>query len=91
MKLLDRLLLWVLSVLSVLLGLLLLLLVLFPSPAWLQVSTLRIALSSRHSPATATSLVSPTFGTSKRKKWSSAVFLPRDTPLAKSSTSGWLE
>jgi hypothetical protein len=39
MKLLDRLLLWVLSVLSALLCLLLLLLVLFPSLAWLQVST----------------------------------------------------
>lgn len=46
MKLLDRLLLWVLSVLSALLGLLLLLLVLFPSLAWLQVSTMRIAVGA---------------------------------------------
>lgn len=41
MKLLDRLLLWVLSVLAVILGLLLILLVLFPSVTWLQVPAVR--------------------------------------------------
>ena len=42
MKLLDRLLLWVLSVLAVLLDLLLIVLVLFPSLAWLQVGAVRV-------------------------------------------------
>lgn len=41
MKLLDRLLLWVLSVLAVVLGLFLILLVLFPSVTWLQVPVVR--------------------------------------------------
>ena len=41
MKLLDRLLIWVLSVVAILLGLLLVLLVLFPSLAWLQVGAVR--------------------------------------------------
>ena len=43
MKLLDRLLLWVLCVLSVLMGLLLLLLILIPGLAWLRVDAVRIA------------------------------------------------
>ncbi len=44
MKLLDRLLLWVLSVLAVVLGLLLIILVLFPSIAWLQVTAVRVTV-----------------------------------------------
>ncbi len=44
MKLLDRLLLWVLSLLAVLLGLLLVLLALVPSLAWMQVPAVRIAV-----------------------------------------------
>jgi uncharacterized alkaline shock family protein YloU len=44
MKLLDRLLLWVLSVLAVVLGLLLILLVLFPSLGWLQVPAVRVVV-----------------------------------------------
>ena len=44
MKLLDRVLLWVLSVLAVLLGLLLILLVLIPSLSWLKASSVRIAV-----------------------------------------------
>ena len=44
MKMLDRLLLWVLSVLTVILGLLLILLVLFPSLTWLQVPAVRIVV-----------------------------------------------
>ena len=44
MKLLDRLLLWMLSILAVVLGLLLILLVLFPSIAWLQVPAVRIVV-----------------------------------------------
>ncbi len=44
MKLLDRALVWVLSVLAVLLGLLLILLVLMPSLGWLKVSPVRIAV-----------------------------------------------
>ena len=44
MKLLDRLLIWVLSVVAILLGLLLVLLVLFPSLTWLQVSAVRVAV-----------------------------------------------
>lgn len=44
MKLLDRLLLWVLSVLAILLSLLLILLVLIPSLSWLQASPMRIAV-----------------------------------------------
>ena len=44
MKLLDRLLLWVLSALAVVLGLLLIVLVLFPSLAWLQVSAVRVVV-----------------------------------------------
>ncbi len=46
MKLLDRLLLWVLSVLAVVLGLFLILMVLFPSVAWLQVPAVRIAVGA---------------------------------------------
>ena len=46
MKLLDRLLLWVLSVLAVVLGLLLIILVLFPSLAWLQVTVVRIVVGA---------------------------------------------
>ena len=46
MKLLDRLLLWVLSVLAVVLGLLLILLVLFPSLSWLQVPAVRITVGA---------------------------------------------
>ncbi len=44
MKLLDRFLLWILSVLAVVLGLLLILLVLFPSVTWLQVPGVRVAV-----------------------------------------------
>ncbi len=44
MKLMDRLLLGVLSILAVLLSLLLILLVLFPSLGWLQVPAMRIAV-----------------------------------------------
>ncbi len=44
MKLVDRLLLWVLSVLAILLGLFLVLLVLVPSIRWLQVSAVRITV-----------------------------------------------
>ena len=44
MKLLDRFLLWILSVLAVVLGLLLIILVLFPSVAWLQVPGVRVAV-----------------------------------------------
>ena len=44
MKLLDRLLIWVLSVVAVLLGLLLILLVLFPSLTWLQVPAVRVVV-----------------------------------------------
>ena len=44
MKLLDRLLLWMLSVLAIILGLLLILLVLFPSIAWLQVTGVRVTV-----------------------------------------------
>ena len=44
MKLLDRLLLWVLSLSAILLSLLLVILVLAPSLAWLQVSAVRIAV-----------------------------------------------
>ena len=44
MKLLDRLLLWVLSVLAVVLGLLLILLVLFPTVTWLQAPAVRIVV-----------------------------------------------
>ena len=46
MKLLDRLLLWALSVLAVILGLLVILLVLFPSLTWLQVGAVRIVLGA---------------------------------------------
>ncbi len=46
MKLLDRLLIWVLSVVAVLLGLLLVLLVLFPSLTWLQVGTVRAVVGA---------------------------------------------
>lgn len=45
MKLVDRLLVWVLSVLAILLGLLLILLVLVPSISWLRVSSVRITVS----------------------------------------------
>jgi uncharacterized alkaline shock family protein YloU len=44
MKLVDRLLLWVLSLLAVVLSLLLLLLILFPAISWLQVPAVRIAV-----------------------------------------------
>ncbi len=44
MKLLDRLLLWLLSVLAVVLGLLLIILVLFPSLTWLQAPAVRIVV-----------------------------------------------
>ena len=44
MKLLDRLLLWVLTVLAVAMGLLLILLALFPAITWLQVPAVRIAV-----------------------------------------------
>ena len=46
MKLLDRILLWALSVLAVVLGLLLILLVLFPSLTWLQVPGVRIVVGA---------------------------------------------
>ena len=44
MKLLDRVLLWVLSVLAIILGLLLILLVLIPSLSWLKASPVRITV-----------------------------------------------
>ena len=44
MKLLDRLLLWALSVLAALLSLLLILLAIFPSLAWLQIPAVRIVV-----------------------------------------------
>lgn len=46
MKLVDRLLLWILSLLAVLLSALLIVLVLFPSLAWLQVPWMRIAVGA---------------------------------------------
>ena len=46
MKLVDRLLLWILSLLAVLLSALLIVLVLFPSFAWLQVPWMRIAVGA---------------------------------------------
>ena len=46
MKLLDRLLLWVLCVLSILMGLLLLLLILIPGLAWLKADVMRIAVGA---------------------------------------------
>ena len=46
MKLLDRLLIWVISVVALILGLLLILLVLFPSLTWLQVSAVRIVVGA---------------------------------------------
>ena len=44
MKLLDRMLLWILSVLAVVLGLFLILLALFPSVAWMQVPAVRVTV-----------------------------------------------
>ena len=46
MKLLDRVLLWVLSVLAIILGLLLILLVLIPSLSWLKASPVRITVGA---------------------------------------------
>ena len=46
LKLLDRLLIWVLSVTAILMGLLLILLVLFPSLGWLHVSAVRVVVGA---------------------------------------------
>ena len=46
MKLLDRVLLWTLSLLAIVLSLLLLLLILFPAISWLQVPAVRIAVGA---------------------------------------------
>ena len=46
MKLLDRVLLWTLSLLAIVLSLLLLLLILFPTVSWLQVPAVRVAVGA---------------------------------------------